>query len=91
MAKVKVNVILKDGDQYQIVIKVGGQTLHFRESGSQTIELDSKNYRTLIAGFQDPTNTDSTVEVEFKQGNQRLNDIVITERKFIKSLDITVN
>jgi hypothetical protein len=89
MAKVNISATLRDGDQCQIVVKVGGQTLHFRNSGTQTIDLEPKQYRALVAGFQDP-DFESTIEVEFKQGNKRLNNIVITEKKFIKAVDIIV-
>jgi hypothetical protein len=91
MAKVKINVQLEEGSQYQIVIKIGDNVLHFQDSGSETIELDSRTYVAKIAGFQDAANTDSTVFVEFKQGNTVLNDITITDRKFIKLLFVDVN
>ena len=91
MAKVKVNVRLELGSQYQIVIKIGGQLLHFQDTGSQTVDLDSKVYVAKIAGFQDPTNTDSSVLVEFKQANTVLNSITIDDRKFIKLLFVDVN
>ena len=91
MAKVKVNVRLELGSQYQIIIKIGGQVLHFQDTGSQTVDLDSRFYVAKIAGFQDPTNTDSTVFVEFKQANTVLNSITINDRKFIKLLNVDVN
>lgn len=91
MAKVKVSVDLENGSQYQIVIKIGDQVLHFQESGSETIDLDPKVYVAKIAGFQDPTNLDSSVFVEFKQGKTVLNNITITDRKFIKPLFVEVN
>ncbi len=91
MAKVKVNVRLELGSQYQIIIKIGGQVLHFQDTGSQTVDLDSRFYVAKIAGFQDPTNTDSTVFVEFKQANTVLNSITINDRKFIKLLNVDIN
>jgi len=91
MPTVRVNVRLELGSQYQIIIKIGGQVLHFQDSGSQTISLDSRFYIAKIAGFQDPTNTNSTVFVEFKQASTVLNSITIDERKFIKLLNVDVN
>lgn len=91
MAKVKIKAVLEEGSQYQVIIKIGGQVLHFEESGTQTIDLEPKVYVAKIAGFQDPINTDSSVFVEFKQGTEVLNDITITERKFIKLLFVEVN
>lgn len=91
MSRVKVNVLLENGSQYQVVIKIGGQVLHFEDSGSQIIDLDPRVYIAKIAGFQDPTNLQSTVFVEFKQGNTLLNSITIDDRKFIKPLLVEVN
>lgn len=91
MPNIKVSVRLELGSQYQIVIKIGGQVLHFQDTESQMVNLGSKYYVAKIAGFQDPTNTDSNVFVEFKQGNTVLNTISIDERKFIKLLSVDVN
>lgn len=91
MAKVKVSVKLEEGSQYQVVIKIGEEVLHFEDSGSETIDLIEKVYMAKIAGFQDPTNINSTVFVEFKKGIKLLNSITISERKFIKLLLVDVN
>lgn len=91
MAEVKVNVSLEKGSQYQVVIKIGNEVLHFEDSGSEVIDLPVKTYVAKIAGFQDPTNTDSMVSVEFKQGSDVLNSIQILDRKFIKLLLVPLN
>jgi len=90
MAKVKIIVELKNGDDYQIIIKIGDQTFRFKESGSKTIDLDPKKYIALIGGFQDPDDLDSTVHVEFRQKNKLLNETTITQRSFIKPLLVEV-
>ncbi|HVI46370.1 MAG TPA: hypothetical protein VM802_15960 [Chitinophaga sp.] len=89
MAKVNVDVKLELGSNYQVVIGIGGNVLHFKESGRQTVDLDPKVYVATIAGFQDP-NTESTVAVTFKQGSKVLNSITIEDPKFIKKLFVTV-
>ncbi|MDX1936771.1 MAG: hypothetical protein SFU21_06630 [Flavihumibacter sp.] len=91
MPNIRVNVTLELGSQYQIVIKIGDHVLHFEESGSETIALDSRTYVAKIAGFQDPSNPASTVGVEFKKGSTVLNSINISDRKFIKLLFVNVN
>ena len=90
MANINVITTLQNGSQCQIVVKVGGKTLHFKNSGTQSIQLNNQNYRALIAGFLEPGRTDSTVKVVIKQGTSVLNSIEISESKFIKYLDINV-
>ena len=90
MATISVTATLQEGEQCQIVVKVGGETLHFRDSGTQETELEPRNYRSVIAGFLDPAQPGASVDVQFNQEGQILNSITIEESKFIKTLDITV-
>lgn len=91
MSKVTVKVTLYNGEGCQMVVKIGNQTLQFHQSGSQSVELEPKNYIALIAGFLDPSATDPSVLIEFKQGTTLINSILIEEDHFIKPLKVNVN